>query len=117
LPGSADEHRGDGGLETEVVIADHELHPGETPGPESLQERGPERPVLAVADGHAQDLTVTSASHASGDHHRPGHDPPIDAALQVGGIGEHVRELDVIERPVPERLEVPVELAADATHL
>src|SRR5690606_25244984 len=105
------------GLEPKVVIADHELHPREAPGPQTLEERGPERPVLAVADGHAEDFTVAGAGHASGDHHGPGHDPAINAALQVGGIREHVGELDVIEGPVPERLEVAVELGTDPAHL
>jgi hypothetical protein len=33
-------------------------------------------------------------------HHRPRHHPPLDPALQVGGVGEDVGELDVVEGPV-----------------
>jgi hypothetical protein len=60
LPGGTDEHRGDRGLEPEVVITDDELHSGEPSGSQSLEERGPERPVFAVADGDAEDLRMVS---------------------------------------------------------
>jgi hypothetical protein len=39
---------------------------------------------------------------------------PRDAALDIGGVEEHVNELGVIESSVAERLEIAVELAADA---
>ena len=40
--------------------------------------------------------------------------PPVHAFTYVR-VEEHVGELDMIERPVPERLERLVELTADAT--
>ena len=113
LPRGADEHRLDRGLQPEVVVRDHQLHTGEPAGPEAFEERGPERPVFAVANVHAQDLPVAGGGHPGGDHHGPGHDPAVDAALEVGGIREHVRELDMVQGPGPERLEVDVELLAD----
>ncbi len=87
-----------------MVVADDELHAVEASGSEALQERGPEGAVFAVTHGHAEDFAVAVAGHAGGDHHRPGHDPAVDAALDVGGVGEDVGELDVVQRPVPERL-------------
>jgi len=100
-----------------VVVADHELDAREPSGPEALEETGPERPVLGVADGDSQHLAVPVGGDAGGDHHRSRHDTPVDASLDAGGVGEHVGELDVVQRPVPEGVEVPVELGADAGHL
>ena len=91
--------------------------PVEAAGAQALQERGPERAVLGVADVDAEHLAVAGRGDPGGDDHRPGHDPAADAALDVGGVEEHVGELDVVERPVAERLEVPVELGADAGDL
>jgi hypothetical protein len=99
------------------MIGDHEQYTVEASGPQALEERCPERPVLGVTDGHTEDFPVPGAGDAGGDHHCPGHDPAIDAALDVGRIGEHVEELDVIQGPVPERLQVTVELGADPRHL
>ena len=39
------------------------------------------------------------------------------AALHVGGVGEDVGEAHVVERAVPERLQVAVEVGADAADL
>jgi len=50
LPGGADQHRGDRGLQPGVGVADHQLDPAQAAGLQAAQERGPERPVLAVAD-------------------------------------------------------------------
>jgi len=53
LPGRADHHRGDGGLEAGVGIGDHQLGPAQSAGLRAAQERGPEGSVLAVPDGEA----------------------------------------------------------------
>ena len=82
----------------------------------AAEERDPERAVFGVADFDAEDFPVTAAGHAGGHYHRLGHDPPAAAGLDVGGVEEHIRELDMIEGPVPERLERLVELRADAAH-
>ena len=92
LPGCADEHRADRLLEPEVVVADHELHAGEAAGAQTLQERGPEGAVFAVADLDAQHFTVAGGGHAGGDDHGTGHDAAADSALDVGGVQEHVGE-------------------------
>ena len=117
LPARADEHRRDRRLQAEVVVGDHELHAAEAASAEALEERGPEGAVFAVADVDAQHFAVTAGGDAGRDHDRAGHDPAVDAALDVGGVDEHVGELDVVEAAVAERLEVAVELAADAGHL
>ena len=101
----------DRGLEAEVVVGDHQLHPGQAAGSQRPQERGPEGAVLGVADVDAEDLAVAGGGDTGGDHDRPGHDPTADAALDVGGVDEHVGELDMVERAGAERLEVVVELA------
>lgn len=87
-----------------MVVADDELDAGEPSGPEALEEAGPEGAVLTVANGDAEDLPVPVGGDAGGDHHRSGHDSAVDPALAVGGVGEHVGELDVVEGPVPERV-------------
>ena len=97
-------------------VGDHQLHAGQTPGPQPAQERDPERAVFAVADFDAEHFAVTAASHAGGHYHRLGHDPPAAPGLDVGGVEEHVRELDMVEGPVPKRPEGLVELRADPAH-
>ena len=76
-----------------------------------MQERGPERAVFGVADVDAEDFPVAAAVTPVATITASGHDPAADSGLDVGGVEEHVRELDMIERPVPERLERLVELA------
>jgi hypothetical protein len=77
------------------------------------QERGPERPVLAVADREPQNLTVA----AGGDHDGLGDHPPVDPGLAVGRVQEHIRERQVAQRPVPEGGELLVQVRADPAHL
>ena len=58
LPGRADHHRADRGLQPGVGVGDHQLRPGQAAGLQRAQERGPERAVLGVADIEAEDLTA-----------------------------------------------------------
>jgi hypothetical protein len=115
LPGGTDEHRGDGGLEAEMVIGDDELHAAQPAGAQASEEGGPEGAVLRVADVDAEHLAVAGGGDTGGDHHGAGHDPAPDPALEVGGVDEHVREPGVVQGPVPERLKVPVQVDADPT--
>ena len=46
-----------------------------------------------------------------------GDDPPADAGFAVGRVEEHVRVRAVRERPIAERRDVLVEVAADPRHL
>lgn len=100
LPGRSDEHRGDRRLESEVVIGDDQLHAVEASGSEAWQERSPERASLAVSHGDAEDFAVSGGGHTGSHHHGAGHDPAVDAAFDVGGVGGHLGELDVAERPL-----------------
>ena len=67
MPGGSDQDRGDRSLQAAVGVGDDQLHPGQAAGLQRAQERGPERPVLAVADVHAQDLTAAVSGHSDGD--------------------------------------------------
>src|SRR3712207_6000032 len=51
LPGRAEQHRADRGLEPGVGVGDDQLGAGQPTGLERAQERGPERAVLRIADG------------------------------------------------------------------
>jgi hypothetical protein len=117
LPSRADEHRGDGFFETEVMIGDHQRHAAQAAGTQPLEERRPEGAVLAVADLDTQHLPVTGTGDTGGHHDSAGDDPPPDPALQVGSVREHVREPGVVEAAVAESVELPVELSADPRHL
>ena len=55
LDGGASHVRSDGLAQPQVGIGDDQLHPNQPTGLYAAQERGPEGPVLAVADGEASD--------------------------------------------------------------
>ena len=57
LPGGPEQHRADRGLQAGVGVGDDQLDPAQPAGLQRAQERGPERPVLAVADVEPEDLT------------------------------------------------------------
>jgi hypothetical protein len=101
LPSGADEALGDGGLEALVVIGDDQPDAGEGPSAKRAEELGPERLGFGVAHGAAQHLSLAGGGDAGDHHHRPGDHLASDAALEVGGVGEEVGELDMAERPGP----------------
>ena len=117
LPCGSDEYGADGGLEAGVGVGDDQLDSPEAAGLQPTQERGPKRPVLAVADVHPEDLTTTIGADADRDDDRLRHDPLVHAGLAVGGVEEHVRVRGVLQRPVPERGDLSVEVLADPAHL
>ena len=104
-------------LEPGVGIGDNQLHPTQPAGLERAQERGPERPVLGVADIEAQHLTPPVGGDTGGDHHRLGHHPPVYPGLAVGGVEELIRVGDPGQGPVAERAHLLVEVRADPRHL
>ena len=55
------EQLSDRGLEALMGVGDDQLHPGQAAGLERAQERGPERPVLAVADIETQHFASSIA--------------------------------------------------------
>src|SRR5213082_2008659 len=116
LPGRCEEHRPDRFFEAEVMVGDDELHAGESSSPEAFEERGPKRSVFRVADVDAEDFSVTGRGDPGRDHHGARHHPTADSTLDVGGVGEHIGELDLVKGPVAERVEFGVELCTDPGH-
>jgi hypothetical protein len=116
-PGSAasraEQHRGDRGLQSGVGVGDDQLGAGQPAGLERAQERGPERPVLGVADGEAEHLPMPVGGHAGGDHHRLGDHPAVDPRLAVGGIQEQVGKRGLGQAAVAEGGGLGVEVGAD----
>ena len=113
LPGGADQHRGDGGLQPGVGIGDDQLGPAQAAGLQRAQERGPKRAVLAVADVEPEDFTATVGGDAGGDHDRLGDHPAVDPGLAVGGVEEHIGVGDLGQGPVAECADLLVEVRAD----
>jgi hypothetical protein len=111
LPCGTSHNRDDGPLEPGVGVGDHQLHPGEPSGLQRAEEGGPERPVLAVADVHAQHLAAAITTHAGGHHHGLGDDPPVDPGLAVGRIDKDVGEALAGQRSVPEGADLAIESA------
>ena len=81
------------------------------------QERGPERPVLGVADVEPEHLPAAVGGHPGGDHHRLRDHPPVHPRLAVGRIEEDIRVGDLGQRPVPERADLLIQVRADPGHL
>jgi hypothetical protein len=120
-PAALDGRAGHGGLDglaqAKVGVGDDQLHALEPTGLQAAQELGPERPVLAVADGEAQHLTAAVTTHPGGHDHRLGDHPAVDPGLAVGGVEEHIREALAGQRAIPERRHLLVQISADAAHL
>ena len=101
-------------------VGDHQRGAVQAAGLERAQERGPERPVLAVTDGEAQHFPSPVSGHAGGDHDGLGGHPgalaalaATDAGLAVRRVQEHVGELLLGQVPVGERRDLGVEVRAD----
>ncbi len=117
LPGSTEHDLLDRLAQPLVGVGDDEAHPGETASAQRPQEARPERLVFAVADSETENLTVAVRGDASCHDDRFGYDPSAFVGLDVGGIEEHIGELDVIETPLPKLVDRTVELSADPRHL
>ena len=112
LPGGALQDRLDGALQAPVGVAGYQPHPAEAPGHQRAQERRPECPILAGTYVEAQDLPLAAlAVHPDGDDHRHRDHPPVLAGFDVGGVEPHVG-VGAFQRPVPEALDLLVELLA-----
>ena len=83
------------------------------------QERPPRHLVLGVADLHTQDFTAAVGGDAGRDHDGRRGDLATGGAadMEIGGVEEHVREADVVQRPGAERLDLLVQPGADPAHL
>jgi hypothetical protein len=62
LPGRAEQHRADGGLQPGVGVGDDQLGAAQPAGLQRAEERGPERAVLAVADPQPSTSRCPSAA-------------------------------------------------------
>jgi hypothetical protein len=112
-----EQDRGDRTLQAGVGVADHQLHPAQPAGLQATQERGPERPVLGVADVEPEHLTPPVGGDTGSDDHRLGHHAAVHPGLAVGGVEEHVGVVDPGQGPVPERAHLLIEVRADPRHL
>jgi hypothetical protein len=68
LDGRAGHDRLDGLAQARVGVGDHHLHPAQASRLERAQERRPERAVLAVTHGEAEDLAAAVPAHPGGHH-------------------------------------------------
>ena len=105
------EDAGDRGLETLVVVGDHQLDAAQPAPGEAAQEVGPEGLGLRGADRHAQHLATALVvdRHRKGDRDRD--DAPVLAHLHVGGIQPQVGPV-ALQRPLEEAVDLAVDLPA-----
>ena len=98
-----------------VLVGDHQPHPGQTPAAQVGQKRPPERLLLAVAHGQAEDLPTTGGRDPGRHHHRLGHHLSEAglAHMQVGGVEVDVGEAGVPERAAAERTDRLIQAGAD----
>ena len=68
LPTSADQHFGDGLLQSAVVVTDGELDARHPALAQTTQELCPESSVLGVTNGDAQHFTLAGDGHPRRDH-------------------------------------------------
>ncbi len=86
LPGRAGEHPGDRRPSARGGGRRSRAAPRRGPGPAGRGGTRSRTPRLAVADLDAEDLTVTGCGDTGGDDDRPGDDPVVDPALDVGRV-------------------------------
>jgi hypothetical protein len=81
LPGRAEQHGGDRGLQSGVGVGDDQLNSGEPARLQRSEEGGPERAVLGVADGEPEHLPPSVRADSGGDDDSLGDDPTVDPGL------------------------------------
>ena len=103
------------GDQARVLVGDHQPDPGQAPSTQVGQKRPPERLLLAVADGQAEDLPTSGGGDPGRHHHGLGyHLPEADLAhVQVGRVELDVDEAGVPERAGPERTHHLIQPGAD----
>jgi len=102
-----------------MLVGDHQPDPGQAPSAQVGQKCPPERLLLAVAHGQAEDLPATGGRDPGRHHHRLGHHLPQAglAHMQVGRVEVDVGEAGVPERTSPERTHHLIESGANPRHL
>jgi hypothetical protein len=92
LDGGAGHGGLDGLAQAQVGVGDDQLHALEPTSLERAQERRPERPVLAIANGEAEHLAAAITAHPGRHHDGLGDDAAVDPCLAVGGVDKDVGE-------------------------
>ena len=110
------QHRGDRGLEPLVGIGDARAHTLESAGTQAAQELAPERLGLGLPDVQADDLTAAALVDPVGDHQRLVPDPAGLADPFHLGVQPQI-QVAALQRPLPERLHLLVQAAAQPRHL
>jgi hypothetical protein len=103
-------------LQPGMGVADDQLHADEAAGDEAAEELRPERFGLGLADVQADDLSASGLVHGVGDHDALARDAAAVADLLDLRVDEHVG-VAALQRPLPERLDLPVEQAGDPADL
>lgn len=103
MPGGAEHHGLDRGLEPGIGVADDQLNAAEAGGLERAQERVQNAPSSEVADVEPEDLAPPVSGNAGRDHDRLEDDPVLDARFAVGGIDKHMAERLLGQAAVPKR--------------
>src|SRR6185312_8258695 len=115
LPGGL-EDLGDGGLDAQVRIGDHELHAPQASAGQRAQEARPERLRLRGADRHAEHFPSPVGVHGYGNYYGHRHDPAGLPHFQVRGIDPQVRPV-ALDRAIEERMHALVDLRAQPRDL
>jgi len=107
------------GFEAFVGVGDHQTHPGEPAASQRAEELGPERLGFGIANSEAEDFAVAVGRDPGGDHHSTQHDLVQIGVTRfhIGRVQIDVRELDVSQRPVAERVDLDIQLGADPRDL
>jgi hypothetical protein len=95
-------------------VGDHQLDAAQPPARERAQEVGPEGLGLRRADGQAEHLAPAVAIDADRDDDRD--DAAVAPRLHIGGVEPDIGPV-ALERTIEERLDLAVNLAAQAGNL
>ena len=105
------EDPGHRGLQTLVVVGDHELDAAQTAPGQRAQELGPEGLGLRRADRHAQDLAAALVVDGHSHGHRDRDDASGLAHLHISRIQPQIGPV-ALQRSIEEAVDLIVDLAA-----
>jgi hypothetical protein len=101
-----------------VIVAYHQAHAVEATANQRADEHRPGRSlVVAGRELDPKNATLTGHRHSGCDQSRHGHDPAGFTDLEIGRIEEDIGIGGVVERTLPEGLNLGVECRADAADL
>ena len=110
LPSGPGQHGRDRVHQPGVVVAGHQLHPGQAAGGQAAQERQPPRAVLGAGHVEAEDLPAPVRVDAGRDQAVHVHRAAALADLLGQRIDPHERVRPAVQRPVPEAVDELVQL-------